>query len=74
MPAGFEHFLVLASTITGCGSISAYDSLAGIAIGVTVSAKRLKICAIATGIKKHNSIFKKNKKRMIKRNYQQNIN
>ena len=74
VPAGFEHFLILASTITGCGSISAYDSLAGIAIGVTVSAKRLKICAIATGIKKHNSIFKKNKKRMIKRNYQQNIN
>ena len=29
-----EHFLILASTITGCVSISAFSSLAGIRIGI----------------------------------------
>ena len=45
-----EHFLILASTITGCISISAFASLIGIPIGITSSAKGLKICAIAAGI------------------------
>ena len=30
-----EHFLILASTITGCISISAFASLLGIPIGIT---------------------------------------
>ena len=48
-----EHFLILASTITRCISISAFVSLLGIPIGVTSSAIGLKICSIAAGIKKH---------------------
>ena len=38
-----ERFLVLASTITGCISISAFASLLGIPIGITSSAMGLKI-------------------------------
>ena len=48
-----EHFLILASTITGCVSISAFASLVGIPIGITSSAIGLKICAITAGIKKY---------------------
>ena len=40
-----EHFLVLASTITACISISAFASLLGIPIGITGSAIGLKIRA-----------------------------
>ena len=36
-----EQFLILASTITGCVSISAFASLVGIPIGITSSAKLL---------------------------------
>ena len=46
----FKHFLILASSITGCISISSFTSLFGIPIGVTSSAIGLKICAIASGI------------------------
>ena len=45
-----EHFLILASAITGCISISAFASLIGIPIGVTSSVIGLKICAITAGI------------------------
>ena len=58
-----EHFLILASTITGCISISAFASLIGIPMGITSSAIGLKNCAITTGIKKHKSIIKKKKKK-----------
>ena len=54
-----EHFLILASTITGCVSISAFASLVGIPIGITSSAIGLKICAITAEIKKYKSIIKK---------------
>ena len=37
-----EHFLILASTITRCISISAFASLLDIAIGITSSAVALK--------------------------------
>ena len=47
-----ENFLVLASAITGCISISAFSSLIGIPIGITISAIGLQICAIAGRIKK----------------------
>ena len=43
-----EHFLNLASAITGC---------------ISSSAAGLKICAIAAGIKKYKSIIKKKKKK-----------
>ena len=38
-----EHFLILASTITGCISISAFASLLRIPIGITIAAIGLKI-------------------------------
>ena len=58
-----ENFLILASTITGCISISAFASLLGIPVGITSSAIGLKICAIAAGIKKYKSLIKKKKKK-----------
>ena len=58
-----EHFLVWASTITGCISISDFASLLCIPVGNTSSATGLKICATAAGIKKYKSIIKKHKKK-----------
>ena len=34
----FENFIILASTITGCISVSSFASLIGISIGITSSA------------------------------------
>ena len=42
-----EHFLILASTINRCISISTFAPLLRIPIGITSSAIGLKICAIA---------------------------
>ena len=47
-----EHFLILASTIPGCISISVFACLLGILIGITNLAIGLKICAITAGITK----------------------
>ena len=58
-----EHFLILASTITGFISISAFTSLICIPIGITISAIGLRSCAIAARIK---SIIKKKRKRHVK--------
>ena len=58
-----EHFLILASTITGGISISAFASSLGIPLGITSSAIGLKICGIIAGIKKYKSIIKKKKKK-----------
>ena len=61
------HFLILASTITRCVSISAFATLIGIPIGITSSAIALKIRATTAGIKKCKSIIKKKRERgMIK--------
>ena len=49
-----EHVLILASTMTGCISISTFASFIGIPIAITSSATELKICAITAGIKKYN--------------------
>ena len=46
-----EHFLILASAITGYVSISVFASLFGIPIEITSYVIGLKICAITTGIK-----------------------
>ena len=62
-----EHFLILASAVTGCISLSAFSSLLGILIGITSSAIELKMCAIAAGIKKYKSIIKKKKKKHEKK-------
>ena len=56
-----EHFLILASTITGCFSISAFASLVGTPVGIMSSAIGLKICAITARIKNYMSIIKKKK-------------
>ena len=40
-----EHFLILASAVTGCISISAFATLLGVPTGNTSSAIGLKICA-----------------------------
>ena len=58
-----EHSLILASTITGCISISAFASLVGIPIGIKSSAIGLKTCEITSGIKSYKSIIKKKKKK-----------
>ena len=56
-----EHFLILASAITGCVLISAFATLVGIPVGITNSAEGLKICAITATVKKYKSIIKKKK-------------
>ena len=56
------HFLILASAVTECISISTFSSLLGISIGITNSATGLRICRIAAGIKKYKSMIKKKKK------------
>ena len=53
--------LILSSRITGCVSISAFVSLVGVPIGITISAIRLKICAISAVIKKYKPLIKKKK-------------
>ena len=52
-PNYIQHFLFLASTITGCISISAFASLLGTPIGITSSAIGVKVFAIVAGIKKY---------------------
>ena len=58
-----EHFLILASAITGCILISDFASLIGILIGITSSAIGLKICAIASGIKNYTTMITKKQKK-----------
>ena len=57
-----KHWFILASIITGCVSISTFTSLLVIPVGILSSAKGLKICLMAAGIKKYESTIKKNKK------------
>ena len=58
-----EHLLILASTVTGCVSISVFASLVAVLVGITSSAVGIKICAVTAGIKKYKSILKKKKKK-----------
>ena len=51
-PNYIEHFLILASAVTGCISISTFVSLLDIPTGIATSATGLKICAITAGIKR----------------------
>ena len=46
-----EHLLILASVVTGCLFISAFASLAGVAVGIVNSAATIKICVATAGIK-----------------------
>ena len=61
-----EHFLILASAVPGCISISAFASLVSIPVGITSSAIGLKICAITAGIKKYKSKSRKKRRNMTK--------
>ena len=56
-----EHLLILAFTVTGCISISAFASLVGITIAITSSEIGLKICIITAAVKKYKSTIKKKK-------------
>ena len=58
-----KHFLILASTVTGCVSTSAFASLVGIPRGIMSSTIGLKICAITAAIKKYKSTIKIKKKK-----------
>ena len=44
-----ENLLILVSLVTECASNSAFASLLGIPIGISISAVELKICAITAG-------------------------
>ena len=57
-----ELFFDSASTITGCVSVFVFASLIGVPVGIASSETELKICAIASGIKKYKLIIKKWKK------------
>ena len=56
-----KHFLILASRSTGCFLISFFASLLSISVGITISAIGLKIYATSAGIKKNESMIKKQK-------------
>ena len=56
-----EHFLILASIISGCVSMSAFASLIGIPIKITSSAIGICAIGISAGIAKYESIIKKKK-------------
>ena len=58
-----EHFLILTSVVTGCISTSAFASLLGIPIGITVYTIGLKICAITVGIRFISQWLKKRRRK-----------
>ena len=58
----YEHFIPLASAVTGCISISAFPYLLGIPWGITSSTIGLKIWPITVKIENYWSIIKKKKK------------
>ena len=58
-----KYFLILASAVTGCISITVFASLLGVHIDITSSTIGFKICAIAAGIKKYKPITMKKAKK-----------
>ena len=58
-----EYLLILASTVTGCVSISAFIPLVCVPVGITSPAVGIKICAIIAGIIKYKSMIKEKKKK-----------
>ena len=58
-----KHMLILALTVIGCVSISAFASLVFVPVGITNFAVGTKICAITARIKKYKSIIKKKKEK-----------
>ena len=58
-----EHLLILASTVTGCVSISDFTSLVRIPVVIASSPAAIKNCVITAEIKKYNSIINKHRKK-----------
>ena len=54
-----EHLLILASTVIGCDSISAFAFSIDILVGIPSSAATIKTWVITPQIKKYKSIIKK---------------
>ena len=54
-----EHFLILASTITGSFSNSVFASLVCARVGIISSTVGINFCAITAEIQKYKSIIKK---------------
>ena len=50
-------FLVFVSTVSGCVSISVFDSLVGVPVRITSTSLGLKICGLTAGIEKYKSVM-----------------
>ena len=57
-----EHLLILASTVTGCLSISILASFIAIIVGITSFAAAIKMCVITARIQIYKSIIEKEEK------------
>ena len=64
----FENFLVFASAVSGCVSVSAFASLVGVSVGISSSTVEIKICAITAEITR-GQFSKKRGKSMTKECY-----
>ena len=62
----FEHFLKFISAVSGCVSISAFDSLVSVSLGIASSAVGLNICAITQKLEILGQLSRKRGKTMIK--------
>ena len=62
----FHHFLVFISAVSGCVSISAFDLLVSVSLGIASSAVELNICAIIQKLKVLGQLSRKRGKSMIK--------
>ena len=58
-----ERFLILASAVTACVSVSTSASLLCVPVAIRSPIVGLKICAITVEIKKYKSVIKKKKKK-----------
>ena len=58
--------LILASTVTGCVSVSAFASLVGIPVGITSFAATVKICVELQESKSISQLSRKKGRSMIK--------
>ena len=57
-----KHSIILASTVTGCGSMSAFASVVGIPVGIGSSAVGLQNYSVTIGIKSINQKERKKQK------------
>ena len=58
-----DHFLIFLTAVSSCVSISVFNSLVAVLVGITSSAVGLKICEVIAGIKKYKLIIKEKKKK-----------